>query len=118
MVRLRRGASNLGCLLTLLVLAAVAYFGVPIGEAYWRYYRFQDEMRQAARLAKVNPDDVIRSRLTSFVEQAGLPAEARRVAIRRLSSSRISISVSYEEVLELPGMVRVHRFSPAIEEAY
>jgi hypothetical protein len=34
----RRGKGRLGCLLTLLVIVAVAYFGVNIGTVYLRSY--------------------------------------------------------------------------------
>ena len=42
----RRGASSIGCLFSLLVLAAVVYFGVNVGEVYWRYYQYRDDMVQ------------------------------------------------------------------------
>ena len=48
MVRLfvsRRGASSSGCLLSLLLLVAALYYGVNIGEVYFRYYRLLDETR-------------------------------------------------------------------------
>ena len=44
----RRGRSSLGCLFALLIIAAAMYFGVNIGEAYWRFYEYQDAMRQDA----------------------------------------------------------------------
>ena len=46
MVNQRRGSSSLGCLFTLLVLAAVLYFGINVGEVYFRYFQYKDAMRQ------------------------------------------------------------------------
>ena len=44
MVTRRAGASSLGCLVSLLLVAAVGYFGVNAGEVYFRFYQFQDAM--------------------------------------------------------------------------
>ena len=37
MVRQRAGRSSLGCLVTLLILAAVVYFGINVGDVYFRF---------------------------------------------------------------------------------
>ena len=48
MVRLRcrlddeHGATRIGCLVLVLVVVAVVYFGLPIGGMYIRYYRMQN----------------------------------------------------------------------------
>ena len=34
-----RGASSTGCLISLLVFVGLLYYGVHIGEVYFRYYR-------------------------------------------------------------------------------
>src|SRR5690606_13574593 len=47
----RRGASTLGCLFTLVVVAAIGYFAVSIGSVFYRHYAFQDAMKQEARFA-------------------------------------------------------------------
>ena len=35
MVNIRSGASRIGCLLVVLIIAAVGYFGTNIGQAYF-----------------------------------------------------------------------------------
>ena len=50
MVTRRRGASTLGCLVMLLLVAAGVYFGVNVGEVYWRYYEYQDDIAQQVAL--------------------------------------------------------------------
>ena len=118
MVRARRGRSSLGCLFVLLLLAATAYFGIPIGEAFVRYYRYEDAMRQGARFARINSDAVIRARLRAVADSLDLPPEARAVSVRRYPGDRIVINAEYIEEFELPGMVRLHTFSPRVEGRY
>ena len=55
----RGGASSLGCLFTLLCIAAVLYFGVGVGEHYFRFYQYQDSMRQEVKFAAHNSDALI-----------------------------------------------------------
>lgn len=112
MVRPRRGAWKLGCLFTLLVCVTVAYFGVNVGEVYYRSYRYRDAMRQEGRFARQNADDVIKRRLRSLADSLGLPEDAGRVAVRR-SANRISISAEYDVVVELPLFVRTLHFAPS-----
>ena len=117
MVRSRRGAGSLGCLFTLLILAAVGYFGLPIGEAYFRYYKFEDEMKQAVRFARLNGDAEILRGLRRHVDESGLPPEASDISIVR-APGRISISASYVEEFHLPGYVKVQQFTPHAEGTF
>ena len=117
MVRARAGRSTLGCLFTLLLVSAVAYFGVNLGEVYLRYYRFRDAFRQEARFAKQRSDEVIRSHLRSLADSLGLPDEARLITIRR-QPQRIVIRARYTETVEMPGYVRVMHFEPTAEARF
>ena len=56
----RRGTSSLGCLVTLLLFVAALYYGVNIGEVFFRYYRLLDEMQTQAQLAPSLDDGTIR----------------------------------------------------------
>ena len=58
----RAGASRLGCLVGLLLVVTVGYFGFNIGEVYFRFYRFKDAMAQEARFAETRDDATIRTR--------------------------------------------------------
>lgn len=117
MVKSRRGASSLGCLFSLLVIAVIVYFAMPVAEAYFRYWQFEDEMSQAVRFARVNQDREIRSRLQTFVDSAGLPPEARNIEIQR-RNGRIDVRASYIEEFHLPGYVRVQPFNPSAQGSY
>jgi hypothetical protein len=116
MVNVRRGASRLGCLFTLLLLVTAVYFGVNIGEVYLRYYRLSDAMEQEARFARAHDDDAIKLALKALADSLGLPDETRFKVRRR--SNRISISTEYTEHVELPLYVRAIHFAPSVERTF
>jgi hypothetical protein len=101
----RGGASRLGCLVGVLLVVAIAYFGFNIGEVYLRFFRLRDAMEQEARFAHNRTDDAIRLRIAALVDSIGLPDEAGRLTIIR-NNSRIMISSDYSEHVELPLLVR------------
>jgi hypothetical protein len=76
MVKVRRGASRMGCLLMLVVAAAVGYVGFHYGQAYLDFLRFQDEMKSEARFASHSTDEEIKTRIEALADSIGLPAEA------------------------------------------
>lgn len=114
MVSARRGAGKLGCLFSLLIAVTVIYFGVNIGEVYWRFYEFQDAMQQEVRFARSRTNEDIAKHLRALVDSIGLPEEAGRVRVRR-SQRSISIVSEYSEHVELPLFVREFRFQPRAE---
>jgi hypothetical protein len=109
----RPGKSRLGCLVTLLLVVAIAYFGFNIGEVYVRFYRLRDAMEQEARFAHNRDDNAIRLRLAAVADSLGLPDDAGRMVIRR-NSSNITISTDYSEHVELPMFVREFKFRPVV----
>jgi hypothetical protein len=114
-----RGRVSLGCLITLLLLAAALYFGVNVGEMYWRYYRFKDAMAQEVRFAELRTDAVIARRLASAADSIGLPVTAHQLVVRREANARyISIAADYDEQVKLPGFVHTLHFAPRAEGKY
>jgi hypothetical protein len=102
-------------LLLLLVLASVIYFGADVGEIYWRYYRFNDAVRQEAQYGAARTDDEIKLRLVSLADSLGLPDEAsRRLDVRR-SANRLVIQTAYTEHIDVPLYKRDVRFTPNAE---
>jgi len=97
----RRGGSNLGCLLPLLIIAVAAYFAIDFGEAYFRFYQFKDAMGQEARFATTKTDDQITSRLAALADTLQLPPGAELISIQRTPAT-ITISSDYDEVIKLP----------------
>jgi hypothetical protein len=110
----RAGASTLGCLFTLVVLAAVVYFGVNVGRVYWHFHRFQDDMHQEVRSARQRTNDQILVRLRASADSLGLPEAARKISIRR-TQTMISIEADYYEMVQLPMIVREIHFNPRAE---
>jgi len=113
-VSARRGASELGCLFTLLVVVAVVYFGVNVAEKYWRYYEFQDDMKQEVRFSAHSTNEAILTRLKAQADSLDLPDDAHDIGIRRTADS-ISIEAEYYDRIELPMFVRDVLFHPHAE---
>jgi len=97
----RRGVSTLGCLVPLLLLAVVLYFGYPAGEAYFKFYQYKDAMGQEARFASTQTDEHIRRRLVSLADSLHMPTGAELVSIERASGT-VTISAEYDEIIRLP----------------
>jgi hypothetical protein len=116
-VRARRGTSTLGCLFTLLILAAIGYFGAKLGEVYWRYLEFKNVMTEQARFASHFTDEQIRQKLVMSADSLGLPPEASLVTLDR-TGHHISIGADYVETVELPLHVARINFSPRAEFDY
>ena len=111
----RRGASSSGCLLSLLIFVAVLYYGVNVGEVYFRYYRLLDEMQTETRLAAGLDDGTIRRRVQAAIEDIGLPDSAggNQLQIRRTSSPReIVLETRYSEWVSLPFFNHSFSFHP------
>lgn len=113
MVR-RRGASTLGCLIPLLMLAVVAYFAVPAADAYFRFYRFKDAMGQEARFASTQTNQYITGRLAALADSLHMPPGAELIMIQR-GPSIVTISADYYEVIRLPfNKEKVIHFHPIV----
>ena len=111
MVSIRRGATKLGCLVYLLLISAVLYFGINAFEIYWRYLQFKDAMAQEARFRSGATNAQIISHLRYVADSLGLPEDAGKITIER-DGGRITIESHYEEYFELPGYTREWHFEP------
>jgi len=97
----RRGATRLGCLVTLLILAIGIYFAIDLGQVYFRAYQFKDAMGSEARFATTLTDEAITRRLAALADSLELPPGAELITIMR-SPRSITISSDYDEVIRLP----------------
>jgi hypothetical protein len=118
--RARRGASKMGCLLSVVLFAGAIVYGGQIGKIYYRYYELVDEMQESARFARNRSDDAIRRTLLARIDELGLPEEARRIQVRRSGPPyAIRISTQYQERLDLPfGRPVYIRFRPKAESSF
>ena len=115
LLRSRRGASSSGCLFSLLIFVAVLYYGVNIGEVFFRYYRLLDEMQSEARLSAGLDDGTIRRRIQAAIEEIGIPdsAGSRQLVVERTASPRqIVIQTRYSEWVSLPFFNHSFAFRP------
>jgi len=111
----RRGASRIGCVISLVVAAAVLYYGMDLVRVYFRYWQIKDEMRSVARLAPSLDDATIQRRLRTKADALELPASAQRFTIRRLARPReIRISMAYDEAVALPFYQYTFHFRPEV----
>lgn len=97
----RQGASTLGCLVPLLLVALVIYLGRDFGAAYVRYYRFQDAMAQDVRYVGERSEDSIVSHLRLVADSLDLPAGARSVRLAHTPKGLLVWS-DYDEDINLP----------------
>ena len=111
MVNIRSGASRIGCLLVVLIIAAVGYFGTNIGQAYFNFLRYQDRMKSEVQFAKAYTDMQMKMDLATFADSLGLPDAAHNVSVRR-GTNEIFVYANYYVHLELPGYVREVHFNP------
>jgi hypothetical protein len=113
----RRGGSTLGCLVSLLVFVAALYYGVHIGEVYWRYYQLLDEMKSNARVAPNLTDDVIQRRLQTKVQDVFDGDQQMKFRITRGGRSpTIRIETQYRDSVDLPLFKRGFDLKPTVEE--
>jgi hypothetical protein len=113
----RRGASKMGCLFTLLIVAAVLYFGVNAFEKYYLYLQYKDAMAQEIRFRSFLPDTKIRENLRLIADSLGLPEDAGIVTVTR-DRGVMTIESHYEELIELPGYKKEVHFEPKASGTY
>lgn len=108
----RRGASGLGCLLSLALLAALFYYGVHIGGVFLRYYQLVDEMKEQARFAAQVNDAAIQNRLMAGADS--LLGQTPDFRIER-QGGRITIDTRYSETVDLPFFRHTFVLTPRAE---
>lgn len=131
MVTARRDAEagrvKAGCLLSLLLLVAVLYYGIDFIGIRIKAYRMQDEVTEQASFASVIDDVTIRNRLVETADQLGIPLGPRQWEIRRTrvnvgGGRRIVIRGQYTDslVVAVPGIRKVFKFTftPSADEIF
>jgi hypothetical protein len=114
----RSGASRLGCLLQILVLAGVVYAGVLAGQDALNYYRLKDAMKNEARFASIRSDAEIRKRLRAFTDSVELPAAAKEINVVR-EGNAIRIWSEYDQEFKLPFKYsKVVHLRPSAEKSF
>jgi hypothetical protein len=117
------GKVKLGCLFTLLVVAAAFYFGIDFLHVRLRFYQIQDAVQTQANFAPALDDITIRNRLVARSDSLGIPLGPLDWTIKRTYSPRqIDIHATYYDsvVIEVPGFRKVFyfAFNPHATELY
>lgn len=110
----RRGASTLGCLVSLVVTLTLGYYGMQVGRVWVRFYAIRDKIENAALFAQSQPTEQILRNLREAATEIGLPAQAKQFQIRRtdIYPRTITISTVYTETLPLPFVHKTVTFKP------
>lgn len=116
LLRNRRGAGTLGCLFSLLVSAAILFYGYHVGQVYWKFYQLQDAMKSQARLAPSLADDVIRRRLNESADEVFPDRKFKFVISRGGRPRKIVIETEYADSVDLPLFKHTFQFKPRAEE--
>jgi len=114
----RRGASRLGCLLQIAIVAGLAYVGLLAGQDALNYYRFKDAMKNEARFASVRSDTEIKNRLRAFTDSVDLPPSAKEINVVR-EDNVIRIWSAYDEEFKLPmNRSKIVHLRPSVEKSF
>jgi hypothetical protein len=116
LLRNRRGAGTLGCLFSLLLVAAMLYYGYHIGQVYWKFYQLQDAMKSQARLAPSLADDVIRRRLNESADEIYPDVKFKFNISRGGRPRKIVIESEYADSVNLPLFKYTFQLKPRAEE--
>lgn len=113
----RAGRTKLGCLVSLLLFASVVYFGLNIGNHFWKDYQLRDTMRAEARFAARRTDTAIVLHIAAKADSLGLPPEAGNVQVRRVGGV-IYIFAEYRVRVEFPFFVKEFNFAPSAQAPF
>jgi len=121
-----RGKVKLGCVLSVVLLGAILYYGIDYLQVRLKEYQIQDEVNQQATFASVIDDGTILRRLTQKAAELGIPlSDPKRWEIKRMNmpdGRRIVIHAEYTDsvVFELPGIrkVLIFKIEPSATQVY
>jgi hypothetical protein len=116
LLRNRRGAGTLGCLFSLLIFAAMLYYGYHVGQVYWKFYQLQDAMKSQARLAPSLADDVIRRRLNESADDIYPDVKFKFNITRGGRPRKIIIVTEYADSVDLPLLKHTFPLTARAEE--
>ena len=101
----RRGAIKLGCLVQLLVLAAIAYFGSGVAQVYLRHNKFKEFVVSEVRFNAKRSIPETRNRIRFLADSLEMPEEAG-IAVVRKTAALMLLEVHYDADIVLPGFHR------------
>ncbi len=109
--RSRAGNIRLGCMLLIVIVGALCYYGSRVGEMYWRYFQYEDGFKQQARFAAHHTDGEIKHALRQMADSLELPDGAHTIYVKR-KDHHILLWNEYYDHLDLPFYSRDFYFNP------
>lgn len=103
-----RGGATRSFLLTIIIVAALIFFGVEIIPPYFANYQLQDSIETEARFAagnNKNQQDIL-SDVMWKIKDLGIPAQAKDVHVTMVQDV-VTISINYS----VPINLRVYQFT-------
>ncbi len=108
----RSGKVKLATLIWVVVVGIVAYYGIQIGNVYWRKYKLEETVDRELSFAGQIADGTIRQRLTQDIAGMHLPPAASRFQFARVTGPRaLRFTVSYVDTVNLIFTKRPFRVS-------
>ena len=98
-----RGGANVGGILSLVVLAFVAYEAYKFAPVLIAQYEFKDSLSEAAKFSRGKKDFQIKDNLAKKAAELGLPIVSNQIKVT-LQNTNTRIQVKYQLSVEwLPG---------------
>lgn len=107
-----RGAARLKFILTLALIAAVAYIGYLYVPVAYQASMFKTTMQAEVDKAAATPgqtDESLRSQLRAYANKDGLPADAE-ITVERSANGGFAAHVKYTRPISFPGYVYSYNF--------
>lgn len=103
-----RGGATRSFLLTIIIVAALIFFGAEIVPPYFANYQLQDSIETEARFAAGNnkTQQDIQSDVLAKIKDLGIPAQAKDVHVTMVQGI-VTISINYS----VPVDLRVYQFT-------
>jgi hypothetical protein len=110
-----RGGSKASLVLTLLVLAMMAFVAIKIAPVYFANYQFQDSIESESRFAltgypKKTPDDV-RNDIWNKAKDLGIPTQRDAIKIA-MENGSVEIGLEYSVPIDLAVYQFTLQFHP------
>ena len=94
----------------IVVIGALGYGGYLFGKPYVNSHFLQKQMQGLADKADLKSDREIVTELVAFAQERGIPLDRRDFKLKRYDG-RMYISVSYEQVVEVPMIKKQYQFT-------
>lgn len=110
--RHQSGEGQAGCIISLLLLLAVAFIAFKLVPVKVKAAEFRQELVDEAKSGSLRKDKQIRANLMDKASELGIPLEDQNLKISR-SRSQITIEAKYTVPVEFPGYTHMWEFDPS-----